>query len=147
MTLQRRIGLGVTLGVDTSGGSNYAVLGNVVNSIKHGGTKAQQADISILSDTYMQFAKGQIDPGEWTFEIAFDPLDTNTSSKIDTMHAATGVNAYPFQIQLPAIVSPGTNTVAYSNFSAHVMGIGAQIEKDKLLIQPVTLKVTGDPHL
>ena len=150
MSLQRRYGLGVTLLVDIAGGTNYVALGAIVNVIKHGGTKADQADISILSDTWKQFAKGQIDPGEWDFEIAQDPGDSsanqaNTNARLTTMHAATGINGYPFQLSLPAIPSPGSNTAQTINFSAHVMSLGITSEKDKLLVTPVKLKVTGNP--
>ena len=150
MSLQRRFGLGVQLLADIAGGTNYVTLGAVVNAIKHGGTKADTADMSILTDTFKQFAKGQIDPGEWDFEIAFDPGDNaanqaNTNARLVTMHAATGVNGYPFQLSLPAILSPGTNTAQLVNFSAHVTSKGITSEKDKLLVCPVKLKVTGDP--
>lgn len=147
MTLQRRIGLGVTLGVDTALGTSYATLGAIVNAIKNGGTKADVADISILSDTFKQFGKGQIDPGEYDFEIAYDPGDTATTGKIQTMHAATGVNAYPFLITLPAIPSPGTNAAQTIAFSAHLISMGLGVEKDKMIVCPVKLKVTGNPNL
>ncbi len=150
MSLQRRMGLGVTLGVDIAQSTNYTALGNIVNAIKNNGTKADTADLSILSDTYKQFGKGQIDPGEWDFEIATDPLDNsaasaNTFARILTMHAATGVNTYPFSLQLPSIPSPGSATVAYCNFAAHVIGVGMSVEKDKLIVTPVKLKVSGNP--
>jgi hypothetical protein len=152
--LQRRIGLGVTLGVDIAGagGSNYVSLGAIVNAIKNSGTKADVGDISLLADTWKQFAKGQIDPGEYTFECAYDPNDSaanqaNTTARLQTMHAATGPNAYPFQITLPAVASPGTNQSNTINFSAHLTGMGLSIEKDKLIVTPVTIKVTGNPNL
>lgn len=151
MALQRRIGFGVTLGLDLNGGANYNTLGAIVNAIKNSGTKADVADVSILSDTYKQFAKGQIDPGEYDFEIAYDPGDTtantNTTARLQTAHAATGMNTYPFQITLPSIASPGTATAQTINFSAHVISLGITIEKDKLLICPVKLKVSGNPAL
>lgn len=151
MALQRRIGLGITLGVDVNGGANYNTLGCIVNAIKHDGTKADEVDTSILSDTYKQFAKGQIDPGGWSFEIAYDPGDntanTNTTARLQTMHAATGVNTYPFQLTLPAIASPGTNAAQTINFSGLVTSIGLSVEKDKLLVAPIKLKVSGNPGL
>lgn len=152
MSLQRRIGLGVTLGVDILGSTNYTALGAIVNSIKNGGTKADVADVSILSDTYKQFAKGQIDPGEYDIECAYDPGDNaansaNTTVRLQTMHAATGVNTYPFQITLPAVPSPGSNAAQTINFSAHLIGMGLSIEKDKLIVTPIKIKVSGNPNL
>lgn len=151
MPLQRRIGLGVTLAVDIAGGANYNTLGAIVNAIKNSGTKADTADISILSDIWKQFAKGQIDPGEYDFEIAYDPGDntvgTNTTARLQTMHAATGVNTYPFQLTMPAIASPGTNVAQTINFSAHLISMGATFEKDKLIVAPIKLKVSGNPNL
>ena len=151
MSLQRRIGLGVTLGCDVNQGTNYNTLGAVVNAIKNSGTKADVGDTSILSDTYKQFAKGQIDPGEYDFEVAYDPGDnsgsTQTTAILRTMHAATGPNTYPFQITLPAIASPGTNAAQTINFSAHLISIGLSVEKDKLIVAPIKLKVSGNPNL
>ncbi len=152
MALQRRIGLGITLGVDAVlNSSNYQTLGAVVNAVKNSGTKADVADISILSDTWKQFGKGQIDPGEYDFEIAYDPGDntanTNTTVRLQTMHAMTGVNAYSWQLTLPAIPGPGTNAAQTINFSAHVTSLGVTFEKDKMIVAPVKLKVTGNPNL
>jgi len=145
------MGLGILLAVDINGGTNYNTLGAVVNSVKHSGTKAQVADLSILSDTFMQYGKGQIDPGEIDFECAYDPGDnaanTGTTGRLQTMHAATGPNAYPFQITLPAIPPPGTNVAALIPFSAHLISMGASFEKDKLIVTPIKLKLTGNPNL
>ncbi len=99
MSLQRRMGLGITFSVDTSLSTNYTALGNLVNTLKNSGTKADVADLSILSDTWKVFGKGQIDPGEYDMEFAYDPLDNasanaNTCARLTTMHTATGVNAF-----------------------------------------------------
>ncbi len=151
MTLQKRMGLGVTLGVDLAGGTNFNTLGAVVNAIKFSGTKADVADLSILADTWKSYGKGQIDPGEVDFEIAWDPGDntanTNTNARLSTMHAATGVNTYPFQLTLPSIASPGTATASTVNFSAHVTGMGPTMEKDKLVTATIKLKISGNPNL
>ena len=150
MSLQQRIGLGVTLGVDLAGGANYNTLGAIVNAIKFSGTKADVVDISLLSDIFKRYAKGQIDPGELEFEIAWDPGDntasTNTNARIKTAHDATGVNTYPFQLTLPAIASPGTNTAQTINFSAHVTGVGPSLEKEKQLVASIKCKISGDPN-
>ena len=149
MSLQRRIGLGITLAVDLAGGTNYNTLGAIVNAVKHGGTKKDVVDISILSDFWKQYAVGQCDPGEIDFEIAFDPGDntalSNTNARLTTMHATSGVNAFPFQLSIPAVASPGTNTAQLINFSAHVTSVGMAIEKEKMLIAPVKLKLSGNP--
>ena len=146
------MGLGITLSVDIAQSTNYTALGNLVSSLKNSGTKADVADLSILSDTWKQFGKGQIDPGEYDTEFAYDPLDNaansaNTCARLSTMHAATGVNTYPFSIMLPSIASPGSATAAYVNFSAHLISMGQSYEKDKLIVTPVKLKVSGNPGM
>ncbi len=63
------------------------------------------------------------------------------------MHTATGVNAYPFSIKLPSIPSPGSANEAYVNFSAFLISMGQSYEKDKLVVTPVKLKVSGNPGM
>lgn len=150
MSLQRRIGYGVTLGCDVNQGTNYNTLGAVVNDIKFNPTKADVADTSILSDFWKQFAKGQVDPSEVDFEVAFDPGDNSGNSQttaiLKTLHAASGPNTYPFQLTLPAIASPGSNVAQTINFSAHLISLGIGIAKDKLVVAQVKLKLSGNPN-
>jgi hypothetical protein len=145
MSLNRRIGLGVTIAVDASGGTSFTTLGNVVDGAKEGGTKAQTGDVSILADTFMQFAKGQIDPGEKTFTIAYDPDDSNFTV-LKTLHDQIQTTPPNWQISLPSgtLGAGSTTTKTYKGF---VVGMGREIAKDKLLTLEVTVKKTGDPGM
>mgnify|MGYP001608248349 CR=1 FL=1 len=66
---------------------------------------------------------------------------------ISVASVGTGVNAYNWQITMPAIPAPGTNAAQTINFAAHVISLGATFEKDKMIVAPVKLKVTGNPNL
>ncbi len=146
MSLTRRIGLGVTIGMDASGNANsFTVLGAVVDGLNHGGAKADVADLSILSDTYKPKGKGQIDPGEITLSVAYDPSDssnTNTSRALAAALALTGPAPIAFQISYPAV---GSVNAILENFSGHITGLGREIKKANLIVAPVTITVSGDP--
>lgn len=145
MTVNRRIGLGFTLGVDPTGSTSYTTLGAIVSGFKGPNAKADVADISILADTYKQFAKSQIDPGEYTFTIAYDPDDTTTSTLITCFKSVTPP-APAWVITYPA-GSTGAGTIVSEPFAAHLVGLGREVEKDKLVTCEITLKVTGTPGL
>lgn len=138
------MGLGVTLAMDLAGAANYVVLGAIVNGFS-GAAKADVADLSILSDTYKPKGKGQVDGGELTLQVAYDPDDnsnTNTSRALAAALALTGPTPRTFQISYPAVGAVNAST---ENFSGHVTGLGREVKKDGLLVAPVTITVSGDP--
>lgn len=144
-SLQRRIALGMTLGMDSTGGTNYTVLGAVVDGFDFDGGSKQVADMSILSDTYIPKAGGQIDAGKCSFMIAWDPLaTTTTSARLAAARALTGVTPPAFQLTFPAA---GTeNTAQTSNFAGWVTKIGKTFKKDKLLVATVEIDISGNPN-
>jgi hypothetical protein len=143
MALNRRIGLGVTVGVDSAGGTSFTTLGSVVDGAKEGGSKADVADVSILSDTFKQKAKGQIDPNEVTMTVAYDPDDT-TTTLLKTLHDSVSATPPNWQISFP----PGTlgaGSITTKSFKGFVTGLGREIMKDKMITQELTVTKTGDP--
>lgn len=145
MTLNRRIGLGVTIGVDSAGGTNFTTLGSIVDGAKEGGTKADVADISILADTHKQKAKGQIDPNEVTITIAWDPDDA-TSTVLKSLHDSVSATPPNWQISLPS-GTQGAGSTTTKTFKGFVTGMGREIMKDKLITAEVTITKTGDPGI
>ncbi len=145
MSLNRRIGLGVTLGVDAAGGSSYTTLGNVVDGLKEGGSKADVADISILADTFKAKAKGQIDPNEVTLTVAYDPDDSNYVI-LKTLHDGIQTTPPTWLISLPS-GTLGAGTITTKGFAGFVTGLGREIMKDKLLTCEVTITKTGNPGM
>src|SRR5579871_2518705 len=77
MSLTKRYGYAVTLGCDSSGGSSFTVLGNIVDSIEGADVKADEIEVTLLADKIKTWAQGQIDGGQVTFKIAYDPADTS----------------------------------------------------------------------
>ncbi len=143
MTLNRRIGLGFTLAVDTAGGTTFVTLGSIVDGWKESGSKADTADISILSDKYKQKSKGQIDPGDVTFSIAYDPDDA-TSTTLITAFSSTSATPPNWQITYPSGTG-GAGTTTTETFKGHLTGLGREVMKDKLVVCEVTITKTGDP--
>jgi hypothetical protein len=139
MSLERRIGLGFTLGVDKTGGTSFATLGNIVDGWKGSGAAAEKVDITILVDFFKQFAKGQMDPGEFTFMIAADPNDNDTKIMGDMAIQTTPTPNW--KITYPDV---GTGTVERT-FFAHVMKNPEEVTVGKLHTWEITIAVSGDP--
>ncbi len=147
MSLTRRIGLGVTLGIDTSGGSSFVTLGAIVDGFDHSGAKADVADCSIISDTFKPKGKGQVDPGEFTLMIAYDPSDAANTNSSRTLAAALATTGPPgteanFKINYPAV---GAVNATAEYCLGWVTGLGRTIKKDKLIVAPVTITLSGNP--
>ena len=131
MALVRRIGLGVTLSV------NAVVIGSIVDGFAGPDCKADEVDTTILSETFKTFAKSQIDPGQLTFVIAYDPNYTDTTS-LNTL-LASGASA-------TWLVTYPTATLT-ETFSGYVSGLSREIKKDGLCQATLTIKISGDPGL
>lgn len=141
--LQKRIGLGFTLGMDPTGGSTFVVLGAIVDGLDEDGGSMDIADMSILSDTYKTKAGGQIDPGKATFQIAYDGSANNTTAgRLAAARAITGVVSPAFQRTYPA--ANGQNSFT-ENFSGWVTKLGKAIKKDKMIVQAVEIDISGNP--
>ncbi len=137
MTLRRRIGLGFTIAVDPAGGTSWTTLGNVVDGYKGPDSKADKVDVSILVDIFKPMAKGQIDSGEMTFEIAYDPEDSH-STLVESL-----LQQYdPVPTWLITYPHGGTPT---RTFSAQLSGRSEEVSRGKLVTCTITLFIYGDP--
>jgi hypothetical protein len=147
--LVRRIGLGITLGMDPLGGVTYVTLGAIVDGFEHDGVTLDVADMSILSDKYKTKATGQADPGKITLTIAYDPTAlTTTAARLAAVidsNAAGNTVPQTFEITYPAV---GTEVAPILEpFAGYVTKMGRSIKKDKLVIAPVEITLSGDPGM
>ncbi len=143
-TLQRRIGLGVVIAADDASAGNYVNLASVVEGFEHGGAKAKVVDASILSDTYERIGKGQVNPGEVTLMIAYDPSANTTAARLAALLAITGFDTGTnFKVTYPACGSE--NAAVNKTFKGYVTSLGLSVKRDKLITQSVTIAVDGDP--
>jgi len=140
MTLTRRVGYGSTLGTDFAGGTNYVALGNIIDGWSGPGATADEIETTVLVDTYKTFCAGQIDPGECTFRIAFDPTDTDSSSIANALEDGTTLNW-----QITYASCGGSSTT--DSFSAWVKGFSIVVQKDQLTTADITLRITGSPTI
>lgn len=145
MPVNKRIGYGMTLGVDTAGGASFTTLGALVDGTKESDAKGTTGDTSILTDVFMTFSKSQVDPGETSFTIAYDP-DEATSTTLKALLASTNATAPTWRITFPA-GTLGAGTITTKTFSAHLTGMGREVMKDNLVTASITLKKTGDPGM
>ena len=148
--LVRRIGLGITLAMGSAAGdTNYVALGAIVDGFEHDGVTLDVADMAILSDKYKQKATGQGNPGKITLMIAYDPTATTTTAArlanaIDT-NAAGNTIPQQFQVAYPAVGAE--NAIINENFAGFVTKLGRSVKKDKMLVAPVEIELSGDPGL
>ena len=127
--LARRIGLGITLDMDATGSNTFVSLGAVVDGFTHSGAKRDVSDNSILSDLYKKKAVGQIDPGERTFEIAYDPGVNTTASRLKSALEDTSGTEQNFRISWPAVA--GGNNATTKQFYGFVSGLGQEVRRAK----------------
>lgn len=141
MAVNKRIGLGILLAVDTAGGTTFVNLGAIVTAPSSSEAKADTAELTLLNDIIKEKAKGQIDPGEVTFQIAYDPDEASTTL-LKTMLETIPTTPPNWRITFPA-GTLGAGTITTKTFTAHMTGMGEEFEKDKMLICPITLTKTG----
>jgi hypothetical protein len=140
MSLTKRKGYGVTLGCDQTGGTTYAVLGAVVSGLDGADAKADEIDTTVLSDHYKTKEGGQVDSGTVTFQIAYDPLDTATTTVLTGLLASGAVAGW--QITYPIVAS---ETQQKDAFQGYVAGFKRTIDKSKMIVADVTIGVSGNP--
>ena len=78
MPVNKRIGLGFTLSVDPLGGTSYTTIGAIVDGFGESEAKAMMVETAILTDVFITKSKSQVDPGEVTFIIAYDPDEASS---------------------------------------------------------------------
>ena len=137
MALTKRVGFGVVL--QHYNGVSYDTLGAIVDGVDGADAKTTVIDTSILSDKFMPKAGGQIDSGEVTFTIAYDPLDTTTNTLLTGLLGSSALATY--KILYPII---GAESQQSDTFTAIVTGYKRTIAKDKMILAEVTLTISGD---
>ncbi len=145
MAVNKRIGLGVTLACDPAGGSSYTTLGAIVDGLAESEAKADMADTSILADTWKTKSKSQVDPGEVTYTIAYDP-DEATSTTLATLLASVSAVPPTWRVTYPS-GTLGAGSVTTKTFAAHLSGMGRETKKDKMIVCAITLTKTGNPGM
>lgn|SRR5581483_938295 len=143
MSLTKRIGLGITLGVDITGATTFVALGSIVDGFTTD-AKAKDVDTSLLVDEFDSFLKGSIDGGTMNLTIAYSPEDTNTTKILGALFYATTQTLANWQITYPAV---GGGSSAAETFLGYVNAIGREVKRDGFLTAKVGIKVSGDPGI
>jgi len=141
MTINRRVGFGNTLGVDSTGGTSFVTLGAVIDGWKGPGAKKEAIDISVLSDADKQFGVGQKDWGEVTFSIMYDPDETTTTT-LETLFNSVSQVAANWRVTY-GTGSTGSGTIKTRTFLGHVVGLSPEVKVNEHLMCEVTVKVSG----
>jgi len=140
MSLTKRVGLGVTLSCDPLGGVTYVVLGSIVDHIEGADAKTTVFDSSLLGDKFTTKGGAQIDPGEVTFTIAYDPLDTATTVVLTGLLASSVIAGW--EIEYPII---GAEVQQKKSFVGLVSGFKVSRKKGAMITADVTISVSGNP--
>lgn len=144
-TFNKNIGYNITFGVDTTGGSTYVVLAHIVD-IGGSDSKTEFGDTTLLGDKNKTYLPASIEPGEFSFTIAWDPNDApgtyGTLAAAQQSGALLGCEITVTYVEASA--SPATGTEA---FKAYVANLGRKFGKKNLSMVEVKLQITGDPAL
>jgi hypothetical protein len=140
MSLTKRVGLGVILNCDPTGGITYTALGSIVDHIDGADAKTTVYDSSLLTDKFTTKGGAQIDPGSVTFTIAYDPLDTSTTTVLTALLASSAIAGW--QLLYPII---GTEVQQKEPFKGLVSGFKRGVKKGAMITADVTISVSGDP--
>lgn len=135
MALNKKIGYGFVISIDPAGGTAWDALGNVVDGYSGPNSQARAVDTSVLSDFWDTFAKEGANPGQVTFDVAYDCDDADYDALCDALESASAIAV---KIDPPA----STNDQI---FNALVIGVGPEVRKGALAKAAITLQVTGDP--
>lgn len=137
MALNKKIGYGFVISIDPTGGTSWDALGNVVDGFSGPNSQARAVDTSVLSDFWDTFLKEGANPGQLTFDVAYDPDDTDYQA-LCTALESTSTTLAAFKIDPPG----STNDQILSGL---VIGIGPEVRKGQLAKAAVTIQVSGDP--
>jgi len=130
----KKIGFGTSLAVTSTTGQ--LTIGQI-RTLTPPGTDATDVDTTTLdsSSNFRTFVSGPIDPGEVTFELAYDP-STLAHQRLSQYHNALNVKTFTIDY---------ASTFGTQAFSAYIKSLGAEVPLDDLITQSVTLKVSGLP--
>jgi hypothetical protein len=135
--MQKRTGFGCRLLVDPAGGTSFVHVANVITGWSGPNTSADVAETTVLADLYKTYKREQIDPGQATLSIAYDPLDTATQILVDLYDS--GANAAWAQ----EFSDEGAGTIT-EVFTAMIVGFERTMEKGTLVTASLTLQVSGN---
>lgn len=150
MSLTRRIGLGITIGIDRTGGSSFVNLGYLVGGLKRGTAKAQTIECPIATDTYIPKGKGQLTPGQTKLKIYYDPSDSSNTNNSRLLAAALADTGPPgteanFQVTYPAV---GSVNALSETFKGWVTDLGdLDMDVKSPVVADVTIDISGTPGL
>lgn len=151
MSLTRRVGLGVILSVDPIGGTSYAALGAIVDTIDGADAKGNTYDSSLLTEKYITKGVAQIDSGTVTFKIAYDPADTATTQVLALQLSGGTPGGSTTNVQATAphwkITYPivGAETQQTETFFGWVTGFKRGIPKNNMITADITITLSGPP--
>lgn len=138
--MTKYIGFGNTLGVDSSGGSTYVIIAEVVDAINRSGMEAEVIDTAVLADQYGTFCKGMIDPGTLEFDIAYDPGVGTSAVLAGLLESCTPAG---WEVTYTACCS---GEVAES-FVGLLTSFSITSAKADLVTASISVKVSGNPGL
>jgi len=109
-----------------------------VRSISGPGVSGNDVDTTTLdsSSNYRTFVSGLLDPGEVTFNLAYDPTAA-THALIAHLMGERHTAAWK--------IAQGSSGGTLQTFTGHIKGMSREIPLDDMITCDVTMKVSGKP--
>lgn len=136
--MQKRTGFRQKLYVDPAGGTAFVHVANIVDGWSGPSTTRDVAVTTVLEDTYHTKLGEQVDPGTANFDIAYDPLDTNSQILAD-LYASGDTATWKQEYYID-----GSDTVS-ETFSAFISEFGRETRKGDLMRATISLTISGNP--
>ena len=129
------IGFGSVLSYTSSTGEIN--LGQIKNVDGPSGS-ASDVDTTCLDTVgnFRVFARANVDPGELTFTVAYDPT-VDSHQRLGTLYASGTAKTFT--------VYHGSTSGTASAMTGYVSSLGRAIPLDDLITVDLTIKISGDP--
>ena len=104
-----------------------------------------QIDTTEIADTVKTFLAGQLDPGEVTFDLKFDPGETTHDESTGLIFTMITRGTFSWCLEIPASNAVGA-VATYVYFQAVTTALApAGAQDDVIRASAVTLKISGLP--
>jgi hypothetical protein len=126
---------GTTLGCDFTTPLTYLTIGNILN-ITGPSSEVGSVETTVLTSTRKTYRFTIVDPGELTFELDFDPTDTNTHTLLAGLQDAPAMHSW--QITYPTTPAKKATVSGFlTKFEPNAGGV------EENLTASVTVKLSG----
>ena len=137
----RMVGFGTVLQCTTYGGTPAStdMIGYIRDTITGPSAARGEVEATALSATaYREYFTTLIDPGTLDFEVMYSTIGSTLQQAAPRLSQWFENETNPLECK---IVFP--NSAVYMTFEARIMSLGITFPRDDMIVQPVSMRVTG----